>query len=111
LIAVSNAPNIPTDNEIGTAQRYSHEVTLANSLAGMAAPAWLGPFANNFNQLVANFDLLRGDIQQVLARQANDRIVRLNHAELMRNTGVTAYRAKQKEVRCLSASISDPSSS
>jgi hypothetical protein len=98
---VSNAPNIPTDNEIGAAQRYSHEVTVANSLAGMAAPAWLGPFANNFNQLVANVDL-------VLARQANDRIVRLNHAELMRNTGVTAYRAKQKEVHSLSPTISDP---
>jgi outer membrane murein-binding lipoprotein Lpp len=114
LTAASNALNVPTDNEIGAAQRYLHEVTLANSLAGMAAPAWLGPLANNFNQLTANVDQItanvnqiKGDVQLVLARQANDRIVRLNHAELERNTGVTTYQAKQKEVCSLSA-ISNP---
>jgi hypothetical protein len=89
---------------------------LASSLAGIlaAAPAWLGPFANNFNQLLQNvnqmqisIDQVQISLQRVEARQENARIGRFNHLELARNTGVTTYQAKQKEVGLLPLTTPD----
>ncbi|KAF8240781.1 hypothetical protein L208DRAFT_1230424, partial [Tricholoma matsutake] len=103
----STLPHAANDNDIGAAEQYEHEVVLASSLAGIwvAPPPWLGPFTNNFNQLLQNMNQMQISINQVQIslqhvepRQENARIGRFNHLELTHNTGVTTYQAKQKEV-------------
>ena len=85
---------------MGSAERYHQDDGLTNSLMGAAPPQWLVEVTSNVNQI-------RMSLECVEARQENARIGRLNSMELISNTSVTMYRAKQKEV-CLSViSFSD----
>jgi hypothetical protein len=59
---------------------------------GADPPQWLVHLIGNINQM-------RGALDRVDAWLENVRIGRENNMALQRNTSVTIYRAKQKEVR------------
>ena len=64
------------------------------------APPWLDGFANTLDQIRQAVDRIEQSQKRTNAVIENMRIAKWN-VELARNTGSTAYRAKQKEVRCV----------
>lgn len=82
---------------------------------GAAPPPWLAQFMHDMqaglNEVREGLDEVRNHVGARLdrldARQENVRIGRLNSRQLMNNTGITAYHAKQKEVRLSVISLSD----
>ena len=108
-----------TDNEIGAAELFLHETVLKTSLGGEAAPPWLDVFVETLNgirQAVDQMEESQNRTRQTVERieQTVERIERgqnrtsailenmriaKSNVELAKNTGITSYLAKQKEVR------------
>ena len=97
-ISATRSANRATDDEIGAAELYHHESVLRTSLGGAAAPPWLAAFANTLNQIQQTVEWIEQNQKHTSAVIENMRIAKSN-VELARNMGITAYRAKQKEVR------------
>lgn len=109
-LALSKRCQIPgataTDNDIGSAERYHQNTILSNTMMGAVPPPWLAPFmaappqwlAQAFGNLNQNLANLNQNVACIAAQQANGRISRLNKLEIENNSGLVAYRAKQKEI-------------
>jgi len=97
-ISATRSANHATDDEIGAAELYHHESVLRTSLGGGAAPAWLAAFTNTLDQIKQTVQRIEQSQKHTSAVIQNMRIAKSN-VELASNMGITAYRAKQKEVR------------
>jgi hypothetical protein len=108
-VLAGSCSDVPLPASEETRERLARFLVLHRDIQVVvaAAPAWLGSFANNFNQLLQNVNQMQISLQRVEARQENARIGRFNHLELARNTGVTTYQAKQKEVGLLPLTTPD----
>jgi len=100
LISATHSTTRATDHEIGTAELYHHESVLRTSLGGAAAPPWLAAFANTLDHIQQTVKWIEQNEKHMSAVIENMRITKSN-VELVRNTGITAYCAKQKEVHCV----------
>lgn len=96
-ISATRSANHATDDEIGAAELYHHESVLRTSLGGGAAPAWLAAFTNTLDQIKQTVQRIEQSQKHTSAVIQNMRIAKSN-VELASNMGITAYRAKQKEV-------------
>jgi hypothetical protein len=65
---------------------------------GAVPPPWLAQFMGNINQ---NFNQMQAGFARIEVQQVNAGILRLNRLEMESNSGLIAYRAKQKVVSCL----------
>ena len=97
-ISATRSANRATDDEIGTAELYHHESVLRTSLGGAAAPPWLAALANTLDQIRQTVERIERNQKHASAVIENMRVAKSN-IELARNMVITAYRAKQKEVR------------
>lgn len=66
-------------------------------------PLWMAQFIGNVDQ---NFNQMQAGFARIEARQVNVGISRLNRLEMENNSGLIAYRAKQKVVSRLFEIIS-----